>query len=84
MGGCGAAPLRILRWLTLRGRSWCFEYRATASDEPPVSARPGRIVEGSWGMAAAVFDASEQARYALSVTRIESRFRAEPRRRLFP
>ena len=39
------------------------------------SLNPGRIVEGSWGMAAAVFDASGQPRYALSLTGIESRFR---------
>ncbi|PBB10004.1 IclR family transcriptional regulator [Kocuria sp. WRN011] len=46
------------------------------------SLNPGRIVEGSWGMAAAVFDASGQPRYALSLTGIESRFRAERRPQL--
>lgn len=46
------------------------------------SLNPGRIVEGSWGMAAAVFDASGQPRYALSLTGIESRFRTERRPQL--
>ncbi|MEV7650573.1 IclR family transcriptional regulator [Kocuria marina] len=46
------------------------------------SLNPGRIVEGSWGMAAAVFDATGQPRYALSLTGIEPRFTAERRPRL--
>ncbi|CAL8899965.1 IclR family transcriptional regulator [Kocuria varians] len=46
------------------------------------SLNPGRIVEGSWGMAAAVFDASGQPRYALSLTGIESRFRPARQRQL--
>lgn len=35
---------------------------------------PGLLVEGSWGMGAAVFDASGQPAWALSVTGIEARF----------
>ena len=35
---------------------------------------PGLIVEGSWGMGAAVFDGSGSPAYALSITGIESRF----------
>lgn len=35
---------------------------------------PGLIVEGSWGMGAAVFDAAGQPGWALSLTGIESRF----------
>lgn len=35
---------------------------------------PGLIVEGSWGMGAAVFDGSGDPRWALSITGIESRF----------
>lgn len=38
------------------------------------SVNPGLIVEGSWGMGAAVFDASGQPAWALSITGIESRF----------
>lgn len=48
------------------------------------SLNPGRIVEGSWGLAAAVFDATRKPRYALSLTGIESRFRADRQRELGP
>lgn len=41
------------------------------------SVNPGLIVEGSWGMGAAVFDASGQPAWALSITGIESRFAPE-------
>ncbi|MBO1900411.1 IclR family transcriptional regulator [Leucobacter weissii] len=40
---------------------------------------PGLVVEGSWGMGAAVFDASGQPAWALSLTGIESRFSADRR-----
>lgn len=40
---------------------------------------PGLIVEGSWGMGAAVFDAAGQPAWALSLTGIESRFSTERR-----
>lgn len=40
---------------------------------------PGLILEGSWGMGAAVFDQNGRATYALSLTGIESRFREERR-----
>ncbi len=43
------------------------------------SLNPGRILEGSWGMGAAVFDAQEQPAWALSITGIESRFREDRR-----
>lgn len=35
---------------------------------------PGLVVEGSWGMGAAVFDAEGSPRWALSLTGIEARF----------
>lgn len=38
---------------------------------------PGLIVEGSWGMGAAVFDPAGEPAWALSLTGIESRFTAE-------
>jgi DNA-binding IclR family transcriptional regulator len=41
------------------------------------SVNPGLILEGSWGMGAAVFDRHESPVYALSLTGIESRFRGE-------
>lgn len=38
---------------------------------------PGLIVEGSWGMAATIFDERNQPSWALSITGIENRFRPE-------
>jgi DNA-binding IclR family transcriptional regulator len=35
---------------------------------------PGLVVEGSWGVAAAVFDRTDRPRWALSLTGVESRF----------
>lgn len=43
---------------------------------------PGLIVKGSWGMAAAVFDATGAPVYALSLTGIESRFGDDRQQRL--
>ncbi len=40
---------------------------------------PGLVVEGSWGMGAAVFDRSGQPNWALSLTGIEPRFSPERR-----
>jgi DNA-binding IclR family transcriptional regulator len=40
---------------------------------------PGLIVEGSWGMGAAVFDPDQEPRWALSLTGIERRFDAKRR-----
>jgi DNA-binding IclR family transcriptional regulator len=48
--------------------------------EAGYAVNPGLIVEGSWGIAAAVFDASGSPRWAISLTGIEQRF-AEPRRK---
>lgn len=38
---------------------------------------PGLIVEGDWGLGAAIFDAAGQPRWALSLTGIEPRFRPD-------
>jgi DNA-binding IclR family transcriptional regulator len=38
---------------------------------------PGLILEGSWGMGAAVFDRHDRPAWALSLTGIEPRFRPE-------
>lgn len=46
------------------------------------SVNPGLIVEGSWGMGAAVFDASGQPAWALSLTGIKSRFELARRKEL--
>lgn len=40
---------------------------------------PGLLVEGSWGMGAAVFDGSGSPAWALSLTGVESRFRDDRR-----
>lgn len=45
---------------------------------------PGLVVEGSWGMAAAVFDQRDRPEWALTLTGIEPRFTAERRRELGP
>jgi DNA-binding IclR family transcriptional regulator len=43
---------------------------------------PGLVVEGSWGMGAAVFDRAGSPAWALSLTGVESRFRQERRSEL--
>ncbi|OLR93655.1 IclR family transcriptional regulator [Actinokineospora bangkokensis] len=43
---------------------------------------PGLVVEGSWGMAAAVFDRAGHPAWALTLTGVESRFRADRRPQL--
>ncbi|MFC6153870.1 IclR family transcriptional regulator [Nocardioides yefusunii] len=58
--------------------------RIAATRRDGWSLNPGLIVEGSWGMAAAVFDADEQPRWALSLTGIEHRFSAQRQRELGP
>ena len=41
------------------------------------SVNPGLILEGSWGMGAAVFDQQGRPAWALSLTGIEPRFRPD-------
>jgi DNA-binding IclR family transcriptional regulator len=43
------------------------------------SVNPGLVLEGSWGMGAAVFDQAGRPSWALSLTGIEPRFRADRR-----
>jgi DNA-binding IclR family transcriptional regulator len=52
--------------------------RVRATREHGYAVNPGLIVEGDWGLGAAVFDAAGRPRWALSLTGIEARFR--PRR----
>ncbi len=47
--------------------------------ETGYSVNPGLILEGSWGMGAAIFDRANRPTWALSLTGIEPRFRAERR-----
>lgn len=51
--------------------------RVTATRATGYAVNPGLIVEGSWGMGAAVFDASGQPAWALSLTGVEGRFTPE-------
>jgi DNA-binding IclR family transcriptional regulator len=53
--------------------------RVAATRRRGYAVNPGLIVAGSWGLGAAVFDAHDEPRWALSITGIESRF-TPPRR----
>ena len=53
--------------------------RVLETRERGFAVNPALIVEGSWGMGAAVFDATGSPAYALSITGIESRFSDERR-----
>ena len=53
--------------------------RVGETRERGFAVNPALIVEGSWGMGAAVFDATGSPAYALSITGIESRFSDERR-----
>lgn len=48
--------------------------RLARTRETGYAVNPGLLVEGSWGMAAAVFDAAGRPAWALSATGVESRF----------
>lgn len=58
--------------------------RVAETRESGYALNPGLIVEGSWGMGAAVFDSAGQPQWALSLTGIEQRFTAGRRRELGP
>lgn len=51
--------------------------RLAATRRAGWSLNPGHVVEGSWGMAAAVFDKAGRPEWALTVTGVEQRFRTE-------
>lgn len=51
--------------------------RIAATRETGYAVNPALILEGSWGMGAAVFDTAGRPAWALSLTGIESRFRPE-------
>jgi DNA-binding IclR family transcriptional regulator len=48
--------------------------RVAATRERGYAVNPGLVVEGSWGVAAAVFDSAGRPRSALSLTGVRSRF----------
>lgn len=64
-GDAHSAPRLRARLVETRARGW--------------SLNPGLLVEGSFGMGAAVFDATGQPAWALSLTGIEARFSPERR-----
>lgn len=56
--------------------------RIAQTRELGYAVNPGLVVEGSWGMAAAVFDQLGRPAWALTITGVESRFRPERRPQL--
>jgi len=56
--------------------------RIAATRETGYAVNPALILEGSWGMGAAVFDAAGRPAWALSLTGVESRFRPERQQEL--
>ncbi|MBX7431314.1 IclR family transcriptional regulator [Mycobacterium sp. Y57] len=63
-------------WGSTHSRS-AIENRISQTRIDGYSVNPGLIVEGSWGIGAAVFDALNQPQWALSLTGVESRFAGE-------
>lgn len=51
--------------------------RVAQTREAGYAVNPGLLVEGSWGVAAPVFDRNDQPTWALSLTGVETRFRPE-------
>ncbi len=62
--------------------SQAIEARVRETRDLGYAVNPGLIVEGSWGMGAAVFDQQQRPRWAVSLTGIEQRFGPERRKRL--
>jgi DNA-binding IclR family transcriptional regulator len=58
--------------------------RVDETREAGYALNPGLIVDGSWGMGAAVFDAAGQPQWALSLTGVEQRFTPARRHELGP
>lgn len=56
--------------------------RLDRTREKGYAVNPGLIVEGSWGMGAAVFDHDGQPAWALTLTGIEARFGPQRQREL--
>ncbi|ORJ92261.1 IclR family transcriptional regulator [Prescottella equi] len=59
-----------------------IERRVAATRISGYSVNPALLVEGSWGMGAAVFDTRGEPTWALSITGVESRFGDERRPKL--
>jgi DNA-binding IclR family transcriptional regulator len=63
----------VARWGPAHGPSE-LRTRIQQTRERGYAVNPGLIVEGSWGMGAAVFSATGRPDWALSITGVESRF----------
>jgi DNA-binding IclR family transcriptional regulator len=63
------------RWGSAHSES-AIRRRIAASRQTGYAINPGLLVEGSWGIGAAVFDRNGRAAWALSITGVETRFRA--------
>ncbi|WP_197382951.1 IclR family transcriptional regulator [Mycolicibacterium mengxianglii] len=68
----------VSRWGTEHSEK-SVRKRITATRRNGYAVNPGLLVEGSWGMGAAVFDRGGRPAWALSLTGVETRFRAERR-----
>lgn len=66
------------RWNISHSESAIRE-RIAATRATGYAVNPGLLVEGSWGMGAAVFDRTGRPAWALSLTGVETRFRPERR-----
>lgn len=69
------------RWGSQHGAAAVRE-RIALTRETGYALNPALIVEGSWGMGAAIFDATGRPAWALSLTGVESRFRPDRRAEL--
>jgi DNA-binding IclR family transcriptional regulator len=63
-------------------RADALRERIAMTRELGYAVNPGLVVEGSWGMAAAVFNSSGEPAWALTLTGVESRFREDRRAEL--
>jgi DNA-binding IclR family transcriptional regulator len=64
------------RWGQAHAES-ALRKRVDATRSTGYAVNPGLLVEGSWGLAAAVFDREDRPSWALTLTGVESRFRPE-------
>ncbi len=71
-----AATDLTVRWGAAHSRQ-ALRSRVAATRAGGYAVNPGLVVEGSWGLAAAVFDSAGRPRAALSLTGVRSRFTDE-------
>jgi len=71
----------VPRWGEQHGEA-AIRARIAETRRAGYATNPALVVEGSWGMGAAVFDAHGEPAWAVSITGVESRFRDERRPQL--